>query len=68
MAIFGIKAYGTWTHFKTKKAFKSYLMEWICGTEGAERDRAVRALSNLESGIPCTDTDAPEFPREKLIC
>lgn len=57
---YGIKAYGHTTMFKTKAAFRNYLMDWICNTEGAERDRASTALSNLETGIPFTDTDAPQ--------
>lgn len=53
----GIKAYGGWTCFKTKPEFVAYLMEWIAGTDGSERDRAVDALTNLYSGIMYTDTD-----------
>lgn len=55
---YGIKAYGTWQCFPTEKKFRAYLMDWIASTEGAERNRAVQALSNLESGITMTDTDA----------
>ncbi len=54
---YGIKAYGNSFRFTSKNKFRAYLMEWIAGTDGAERDRAVRALGNLESGIPYTDTD-----------
>ena len=55
---YGIKAYGSEHRFRTRKAFESYLMEWIAGTDGAERDRAVDALANLNSGVKFTDTDA----------
>lgn len=55
--MYGIKAYGTWKKFKSKAAYRKYLMDWIAGTDGAERDRAVDALSNLEAGINMTDTD-----------
>lgn len=58
---YGIKAYGSWQHFKSKSEFRKYLMKWISATEGAERDRAVQALDNLEAGIPVTDTDQREF-------
>lgn len=54
---FGIKAYGSWICFKTAKAYRKYLMQWIASTEGAERDRAVEALCNLDMGINMTDTD-----------
>ncbi len=54
---YAIKAYGDTQVFKSKAAFRRYLMEWIAGTDGAERDRAVRALCNLEAGINYTDTD-----------
>lgn len=54
---YGIKAYGTWDYFATKTAYRNFLMNWICGTDGAERDRAVTALANLECGINFTDTD-----------
>lgn len=57
---YGIKAYGSTTVFKTKAAFKKYLNDWICNTDGAKRDRACDALSNLEMGIPFTDTDIPQ--------
>lgn len=54
---YGIKAYGTWHYFPTKSTFSNYLIKWICGTDGAERDRAVTALANLDCGINFTDTD-----------
>ena len=54
---YGIKAYGTAEYFRTKREFRAYLMDWIMGTDGAERDRAVRALANLECGQNFTDTD-----------
>ena len=59
---YGIKAYGHEHRFKTKREFKAYLMDWIAGTDGAERDRAVDALTNLECGVKFTDTDKPEEP------
>lgn len=67
---YGIKAYGSTDWFNTKKEYEDYLMEWIANTEGAERDRAVDALSNLLAGIPYTDTDgggqtAPIAPVEE---
>lgn len=54
---YGIKAYGEWEYFSTEKAYRDYLTEWMCGCEGAERDRAVTALCNLEQGIFKTNTD-----------
>ena len=54
----GIKAYGTWTCFDDEHEFKDYLSKWILRTEGAERDRAVDALVNIEeNGVKFTDTD-----------
>ena len=57
---YGIKAYGSWHRFGTEDEFRKYLSEWIAGTEGVERDRAVDALANLDAGIYETDTDAPK--------
>lgn len=54
----GIKAYGTTRTFKTVNALKQYLLEWFLGTDGAEQERAVRALGNLMAGVTFTDTDA----------
>lgn len=54
---YGIKAYGNLHVFKSKVKFRDYLMDWILSTEGAERDRAVLALSNMENGKFFTDTD-----------
>jgi hypothetical protein len=54
---YGIKAYGHTHSFRSKAKFRQYLMDWIMGTDGAERDRSVRALCNLEAGINFTDTD-----------
>lgn len=55
---YGIKAYGKCHMFKTKAAFRRYLMNWIASTEGAEQDRAVIALEALEyDHINFTDTD-----------
>jgi hypothetical protein len=56
-AKYGVKAYGKAEMFRTKAEFRKYLMDWIVGTEGAERDRAVDAIANLECGVPFTDTD-----------
>lgn len=54
---YGIKAYGTWFCFDSENEYRFYLMDWICGTEGAERGRAVKALVNLQNEIKFTDTD-----------
>jgi len=55
---FGIKAYGTWTRFEIRASYEKYLNEWIAGTDGAERDRAVRALNALyASGAHYFDSD-----------
>lgn len=54
---YAIKAYGHLHVFRSKAAFRRYLIEWMSGTEGIERDRAVKALVNLEAGITFTDTD-----------
>ena len=58
---YGIKAYGKWHCFPTREAYKTYLAEWIAGTEGAEQGRAVDAYVNLLAGINKTDTDAPKW-------
>lgn len=58
----GIKAYGHEHLFKNNREFRAYLMDWIAGTDGAELDRAVDALKNLECGVTYTDTDAPDEP------
>ena len=55
---FGIKAYGTWECFMSREEYEAYLLDWICSTEGAERDRAVEATANLHRGIRFTDTDS----------
>ena len=57
---YGIRAYGKWFCFKTKEEYEEYLMMWVTLTEGAERDRAVDALSRLRSGHGFTDTDKGE--------
>lgn len=54
---YGIIAYGKSFTFKSKKEYKKYLLDWMQGTEGAERDRAVEAFVNLEEGFRFTDTD-----------
>lgn len=54
---YAIKAYGDTQVFKSKAAYRRYLMEWIRNTEGAEQDRAVMALEDLEEGVTFTDTD-----------
>lgn len=54
---YGIKAYGTWTCFDSISEYRFYLLDWIRGTEGAERDRAVDALVNLDTGVNFTNTD-----------
>lgn len=59
-AKYGIKAYGSWDWFRTKREYKEFLTEWMMNTCGAEQERATQALCNLEAGIPQTDTDAPE--------
>lgn len=55
---FGIKAYGTWTRFETRAGYVKYLNEWIANTEGAERERAVRALGALYFDVHYFDSDA----------
>ena len=57
---YGVKAYGSVKRFGTKDEFMDYLLEWIAGTDGSERERAMLALANLQAGIPFTDTDQPE--------
>lgn len=57
---YGIKAYGSWFYFGTKEEYEEYLKKWVMGTEGAERDRAVDALSRLWRGVGFTDTDKGE--------
>lgn len=57
---YGIKAYGQIHMFKSKAAYRRYLMEWIRNTEGAEQDRAVMALEDLEEGVTFTDTNPAE--------
>ena len=54
---YGIKAYGKTFRFPTRRAFLAYLQDWMKGTEGSERDRAVDAYCNLLAGIKFTDTD-----------
>lgn len=55
---YGMKAYGKTHVFKSKSEYKKFLLEWMRGTEGSERDRAVDALMDLEAGKKFTDTDA----------
>lgn len=54
---YGIKAYGRTTRFADQEEFISFLLDWIANTDGAERNRADTALTNLLAGIPFTDTD-----------
>lgn len=55
---YGIKAYGLWSRFATCEEYVQYLLEWIAGTEGSERDRATSALAALHSGQFEYDSDA----------
>ena len=55
---YGIRAYGSEHRFSHKEDYLEYLLDWIDNTDGAEQDRAFRALNNLRSGISFTDTDA----------
>lgn len=55
--VYGFKAYGTTDWFYCEEDMRKYLIDWMMNTEGAERDRAVDALLNLERGIAFTDTD-----------
>ena len=56
---YGLKAYGKWFCFNTKRAFKAYLGKWIANTDGSERNRAYLALQRLEfDRVNLTDTDA----------
>jgi hypothetical protein len=55
--VYGFKAYGTIDWFYYKEDMRKYLMDWMMNTEGAELDRAVEALLNLERGITFTNTD-----------
>lgn len=54
---YGIKAYGSWEYFSTKSAYKNHLLNWIAGTDGAEQERAIEALTSLEDGYNFCDTD-----------
>ena len=54
---YGIKAYGKWEYFPTMKAYQTHLMEWMRNTDGAERDRAVNALTALAAGQKLYDSD-----------
>lgn len=55
--VYGVKAYGSTDWFNSEKEMRKYLIDWMMNTEGAQRDRAVDALLNLELGITFTDTD-----------
>ena len=54
---YGIKAYGTWTRFASRKKYENYLLEWIAGTDGAEQSRASRALAALHEGVAEYNSD-----------
>lgn len=54
---YGIKAYTHWHTFDTKAEYEAYLMDWIAGTDGSERDRAVNALAALHAGQKKYDSD-----------
>ena len=58
---YGVKAYGRWTCFGKKREYERYLMDWLLNTDGAERDRAVRAICALERGVKRLDTDNDLF-------
>jgi hypothetical protein len=53
----GFKAYGTIDWFYYGEDMRKYLMDWMMNPEGAELDRAVEVLLNLEHGITFTNTD-----------
>ncbi len=55
---YGIKAYGSWTRFSTRKEYEGYLLNWIAGTDGAEQRRASSALAALHGGQAEFDSDA----------
>ena len=54
---YGILAYGKAFLFTSKKKYTDFLNEWMAGTEGSERDRAVEAYKNLLRGLRFFDSD-----------
>lgn len=54
---YGIKAYGKWFCFNSKAKYRAFLMQWISGTDGSERDRAVDAMVALWRNVNFKDTD-----------
>lgn len=54
---YGIKAYGTWFCFKTKKRYTSFLAAWMQSNTGASRDRGVDAFVALWNGCRFWDSD-----------
>lgn len=54
---YGIKAYGKWFCFNSKRAYKKYLTAWMSGTGGSERDRAVDAFVALWNNQSFWDSD-----------
>jgi hypothetical protein len=54
---YGIKAYGEWKNFRDPIDYELYLWQWARETDGAEQDRAIRALCALYDGKHYFDSD-----------
>jgi hypothetical protein len=53
----GVKMYGKFFLFNSRRKFADFLRQGISNCEGSERERFVKALSNLMDGKRFTDTD-----------
>lgn len=54
---YGVKMYGKFFLFNSRRKFADFLRQGISRCEGSERERFVKALSNLMDGERFTDTD-----------
>lgn len=54
---YGVKMYGKIFLFNSRRKFADFLRQGISRCEGSERERFVKALSNLMNGKRFTDTD-----------
>lgn len=56
-----IKLYGTEIAFKNAKKAKDYFMGGVYGSEGAEQERYLKIIMEIESGKTDIDSDSPTF-------
>jgi hypothetical protein len=56
-----VKMYGRWQEFKTKKEAEETILQYIMGSEGAERDRYTYAYLSIKDGRKEINTDDESY-------